>query len=137
GEEVVGVDYRRVPALDGIATYRASYNKTAIEDVFRRHQPRSVLHLGRIGNLAEDAELRFEMNVVGTQKIMQLCLQYKAASLVVLSTFHIYGAHPRNHIPISEEDPLRSGPEFPEIADAIQLDNMATTWVHQHREVRV
>jgi UDP-glucose 4-epimerase len=57
-------------------------------------------------------------------------------TLVVLSTFHIYGAHPRNHIPISEEDPLRAGPEFPQIADAIQLDNMATTWIYKHRDVR-
>src|SRR5205823_11123512 len=112
GHEVIGADYRDVPKLDGITTYRASYNKTAIEDVFRRHQPKTVLHLGRIGNLAEDPELRFEMNVVGTQKIMQLCLQVGAHTLVVLSTFHIYGANPRNHIPISEVDPLRAGPEF-------------------------
>ena len=137
GHEVAGVDYRHAAALDGVTMYKASYNKTAIEDVFRRQQPDAVLHLGRIGNLAEDAEWRFEMNVVGTQKIMHLCLQYKVKSLSVLSTFHIYGANPRNHIPISEEDVVRSGPEFPEIADAIQLDNMATTWVHQYRDVRV
>ena len=39
GEDVVGVDYRPIPPLGGtlaqVRTYQASYNKTAIEDVFR------------------------------------------------------------------------------------------------------
>lgn len=137
GREVVGVDYRPAPELPGVTIYRASYNKTAIEDVFRRHSIESVLHLGRVGNLSEEMEKRFELNVIGTQKIMKLCLAHEVKSLVVLSTFHIYGAHPKNHTPISEDDPLRAGPDFPEIADAIQLDNMATTWVYRHPEVSV
>jgi len=97
GREVVGVDYRPAPPLPGVTLYRASYNKTAIEDVFRRHSVESVLHLGRVGNLSEAMEKRFELNVVGTQKIMNLCLAHGVKSLVVLSTFHIYGAHPKNH----------------------------------------
>jgi len=137
GRAVVGVDYRAAPALLGVTIERASYNKTPIEDVFRRHPPEAVLHLGRIGDLSEQIERRFDLNVIGSRKIMQLCLAHRVRALVVLSTFHIYGAHPHNHTPISEEDPLRAGHEFPEIADAIQLDNMASTWVYQHPEVRV
>ncbi|MCW8138394.1 MAG: NAD-dependent epimerase/dehydratase family protein, partial [Planctomycetota bacterium] len=140
GEHVVGVDYRHVDGIEqripGVSVYRASYNKTAIEDVFRRHDVRALLHLGRVGNLSESIDKRFELNVIGSQKLMSLCLQHEVESLVVLSTFHIYGAHPRNHVPISEDDPLRAGTEFPQIADAIQLDNMATTWIYQHRAVR-
>jgi UDP-glucose 4-epimerase len=141
GEEVAGVDYRAVrdllPSLSKkLVVHRASYNKTAIEDVFRKQPVERVLHLGRVGNLSEDIEKRFELNVIGSQKLMSLCIQHGVRSLVVLSTFHIYGAHPRNPIPISEEDPLRAGPGFPEIADAIQLDNMATTWIYKHPAVR-
>jgi UDP-glucose 4-epimerase len=136
GHEVVGVDYRATPSIPGVVTYRKSYNKTAIEDVFRRHAFEAVLHLGRVGNLTEGVEKRFELNVLGSQRIMDLCLSYGVRALVVLSTFHIYGAHPRNPTPISEEDPLRAGYDFPQIADAIQLDNMASTWVYKHPEVR-
>ncbi|HSN99184.1 MAG TPA: NAD-dependent epimerase/dehydratase family protein [Candidatus Nanopelagicales bacterium] len=137
GRAVVGVDYRAAPLLDGVALERASYNKTAIEDVFRRHHPISgVLHLGRIGNLSEQIERRFDLNVIGSRKIRDICLSHRIPALVVLSTFHVYGAHPNNHTPISEEDPLRAGYEFPEIADAIQLDNMASTWIYQHPEIR-
>lgn len=140
GHEVVGVDYRPTPllmgALAGIKVYQANYNKTVIEDVFKHQAFDHVLHLGRVGNLKESIGKRFDLNVVGSQKIMNLCAQHGVKSLVVLSTFHIYGAHPANHIPISEEEPLRAGAEFPQISDAIQLDSMAGTWVYQHREVR-
>jgi len=137
GEDVAGVDYRAVTGVgDAYPVFRASYNKTAIEDVFRKVAPKRVLHLGRIGNLSEPIEKRFELNVIGSQKLMNLCVQHDVQALVVLSTFHIYGAHPRNHVPLPEDDPLRAGTDFPEIADAIQLDNMASTWIYKHPSVR-
>jgi UDP-glucose 4-epimerase len=140
GDVVVSADYRRIgnlpSSLSGMQTYRASYVKTAIEDVFRKHKFDAVLHLGRVGNLREDVSTRFDMNVYGSQKLSSLCVQHGVKSLVVLSTFHIYGAHPRNHTPISEDDPLHAGTEFPQIADAIQLDSMAANWVYRHPSVR-
>ncbi|MEO5728857.1 MAG: NAD-dependent epimerase/dehydratase family protein, partial [Byssovorax sp.] len=136
GHIVTGVDYREAQPIPGVVLHRASYDKTAIEDVFRRRSFDAVLHLGRVGNLTEEMEKRFDLNVLGSQKIMNLCLSYGVRSLIVLSTFHIYGAHARNPTPISEGDPLRAGYDFPQIADAIQLDNMASTWVYQHAEVR-
>lgn len=136
GDEVVGVDYRATgdlpPALAQISVYRANYNKTAIEDIFRKHAFERVLHLGRVGNLKESSGKRFDLNVIGSQKLMNLCAQHGVKRLVVLSTFHIYGAHPANHIPIAEDEPVRAGMDFPQLADAIQLDNMAGTWVFQH-----
>ena len=138
GFEVVGIDYRPPPSDLGYPalTYQANYNKTRIEDIFRRHPPSHVLHLGRVGNLKDQINKRFDLNVVGSRKVMDLSLRYGAKRLLVLSTFHIYGAHPANHIPIYEDEPLRAGVEFPQIADAIQLDNQAVTWVYQHPELK-
>ncbi len=136
GYRIIGVDYRPCRDLAVPADlYQAAYDKTRIEDVFRRHEPTHVLHLGRVGDLKQRMETRFNLNVVGTRKIMDLALRYRANRLVVLSTFHIYGAHPHNHIPISEDEPLRAGTEFPQIADAIELDNAAVIWAYQHPEL--
>ncbi len=137
GFEIVGVDYRAPPEDLGYpaTTFRANYNKTKIEDIFRRHPPSHVLHLGRVGNLKDQVNKRFDLNVIGSRKVMDLSIRYGAQRLLVLSTFHIYGAHHANHIPIYEDEPLRAGVEFPQIADAIQLDNQAVTWVYQHPEL--
>jgi UDP-glucose 4-epimerase len=139
GAEIVGVDYRPMtqPLWHPAEIYRANYNKTRIEDVFRRHPPTHVIHLGRVGNLKQTVEKRFDLNVLGSRKVMDLSLRYGAKRVVVLSTFHIYGAHPNNHTPIYEDDPLRAGADFPQIADAIQLDNQALAWMYQHPEVKV
>jgi UDP-glucose 4-epimerase len=137
GYEVIGVDYRplRKPLKCLLAFHQANYNKTRIEDLFRAHRPTHVLHLGRVGNLKEEAGKRFDLNVVGSRKVLDLTLKYQTRRLVVLSTFHIYGAHPHNHIPIAEEEPLRAGSELPQIADAIQLDHQAVIWAYRHPEV--
>jgi len=139
GHHVVGVDYRDPGDLGAemraVEMHRAHYHKTAIEDVFRRGPFEFVLHLGRVGNLSERAEKRFDLNVVGSKKLLSLCLTSDVRRLVVLSTFHVYGAHPHNHTPISEDDPLRAGPDFPELADAIQLDAMAAEWAYRHPQV--
>ena len=141
GHEVVGVDYRPTPPLEGtlggVQVHRANYNKTAIEDIFRHHAFERVLHLGRVGNLKESLGKRFDLNVVGSQKIMNLCRQHGVKRMVVLSTFHIYGADPANHTPISEDDPLRAGQQFPQIADAIQLDSMASRWVYESTDCSI
>ncbi|MCC6808890.1 MAG: NAD-dependent epimerase/dehydratase family protein [Deltaproteobacteria bacterium] len=138
GHEVIGVDYRTAPPglPKEIVIHRANYNKTRIVDVFRKHRPTMVLHLGRVGNLKEHPNKRFDLNVIGSAKLMDLSNELKVKRFVVLSTFHIYGAHPHNHIPIHEEEPLRAGQNFAQLADAVQLDNQANTWVYRHRNVR-
>lgn len=137
GFEIIGVDYRRHDDLPFAAKlYRASYNKTKIEDIYRRHTPSHVMHLGRVGNLKDNIDKRFDLNVMGSRKVLDLSVRYNAKRLVVLSTFHIYGAHPHNHVPIYEDEPLRAGSEFPQIGDAIQLDNQAVTWTYQHPELK-
>lgn len=138
GHEIIGVDYRK-PRNDlppEVQFYRANYNKRRIEDVMKKHAPTHVLHLGRVGNLKTRLNKRFDLNVMGSRKIMDMSLQVGVKRLVVLSTFHIYGAHPHNHIPIFEDEPLRAGTTFPQLADALQLDGQAITFAYQHRKMR-
>ena len=79
GHEVIGVDYRRArPDIpEGVVFYQANYNKRVIADVFRQHKPQRVLHLGRVGNLKTHANKRFDLNVMGSAKIMELSLEHQ------------------------------------------------------------
>lgn len=138
GHRVVGVDYRKKPDShpNEVPYTQANYNKTRIEDVFRRERPEVVIHLGRVGNLKVHEGKRFDLNVVGSAKVMELSLKYNVKRLLVLSTFHIYGAHHANHIPIYEDEPLRAATRFPQLGDAVQLDNMASQWTYRHPTLR-
>ena len=138
GDEVIGVDYRRAPVdlPRAITFYEASYNKRSIADVFRRHKPDAVLHLGRVGNLRVRRNKRFDLNVVGSAKIQEECVKHKVKRLVVLSTYHIYGAHPHNHVPILEDEPIRALQTVPQLSDAIQMDTQAATWTYRYRGLK-
>ena len=45
-----------------------------------------LMGLGRVGNLKESMGKRFDLNVVGSQKVMNLCRDHKVRRLVVLSS---------------------------------------------------
>ncbi len=137
--ELVGVDPRPAPSSthfpgEFIVT---DYHSRKLDEVFKRHTFDAVLHLGRIRESQKySPQYRFQMNVVGTQKLLDLCKLTGVKNLVVLSTYHVYGAHKLNPLQLTEDSPLRASQSFPELSDAVELDHAATTFMWKHRDVR-
>lgn len=137
--EVVGVDPR--PEAPGEyfpgKFIVANYHSRKLDEVFKEHTFDAVMHLGRIRESQRySPQYRFQMNVVGTQRLLDLCRNNGVKHLVILSTYHVYGAHRLNTLQLSEDSPLRASQSFPELADAVELDHAATTFLWKHREVR-
>jgi UDP-glucose 4-epimerase len=136
--ELVGVDPRPAPGPTHFpGTFIvADYHSRKLDEVFHQHQFDAVLHLGRIRESQKySPQYRFQMNVVGTGKLLELCKVSKVKHLIVLSTYHVYGAHKLNPLQLLEESPLRASQGFPELADAVELDHAATTFMWKDREV--
>lgn len=137
--ELVGVDPRPAPSPTHFSGkfYIADYHSRKLDEVFREHQFDAVLHLGRLRESQQmSMNYRFQMNVIGTQKLLDLCKENGVKDLVVMSTYHVYGAHKTNALHLTEEAPLRAAISFPELADAVELDHLATTFMWKNREVR-
>ena len=137
--ELVGVDPRPAPSSTHFPGefIVADYHGRKLDEVFQRHHFDAVMHLGRIRESQKySAHYRFQMNVIGTQKLLELCRQHHVKNLIVLSTYHVYGAHRLNALQLTEESPLRASQSFPELADAVELDHSAMTFMWKHREVR-
>jgi len=137
--EVVGVDVRRLldgRLIPGPFEYVRRYNQRRMADVFRRHRPDALLHLGRARSMELSTRKRYDQNVLGTRYLLELCAHGGVREVVVLSTFHVYGAHQYNHVLLDEDEPLRAIQTFPEIADSVELDHAATTFLWRHREAR-
>jgi len=137
--ELYGVDPRPLP--DGKVFpgkfFQADYRQRKMADLFRLHGFDSVVHLGRVPIAARLRKTqRFNLNVLGTRSLLDLALKYKVKSVIVLSTFHVYGAHQHNHLYISEDDPLLASQTFPEIVDAVELDNVSVTFSLRNPQVR-
>jgi UDP-glucose 4-epimerase len=136
--DLVGVDPRMPPSAQHFPgkLVVADYHSRKLDDVFREHHFDAVLHLGRIRESQKySPQYRFQMNVVGTGKLLELCKSTGVKHLIVLSTYHVYGAHKLNPLQLIEESPLRASQSFPELADAVELDHAATTFMWKDREV--
>lgn len=109
-----------------IKVYIVDVLKKKFEDVFRHERPQAVVHLGQIRHFRADPELRHEVNVLGTRRLLEFCAKYDVKQLVVVSSSYVYGALPENPYFLDEEAPLNSSRTYPEIRDLVEMDTLTT-----------
>lgn len=138
GHEVVGVCVRtiRPDHFPGPAVTVKRYDHRAVAEVFRQHQPDAMVHLGiRAGGYRAEAQQRYTQNVLGTRHLLELARKHSLKRVVVLGTYHVYGAHPHNPTFLREDAPMRAVQTFPELQDVVELDHTVTNFLWRHREV--
>jgi len=137
--DLIGVDPRPMPWGSSFPGkfIQVDYRRRQMAEVFRQNSFHGFIHLGRLPMLARAGmSTRYNVNVLGTRNLLELAAQFKIPHLVVMSTFHVYGAHQHNHLQIKENDPLRAGQIFPQISDAVELDLVSTIFSLQHPDTR-
>ncbi len=135
---IVAVDFRRrVEMREGMASYRVEYGKRAFEDIFRKHSIDAVIHLGRMGLYEYDHKRRYNANVLGTQKLLDLCLKYGVRQVVVLSTYFVYGASPYNPALLTEEYPLKASELTMDLVDSVELENLANIYLWKYPDLHI
>jgi UDP-glucose 4-epimerase len=70
---------------------------------------------------------------MGTNRILELCERSGVKKVIILSTFHVYGALPDNSIFLNEEAPLRASLRHPELRDVVEMDQICTNWMWKNQ----
>lgn len=136
--KIVAVDFRRrAHTQEGIHSYQVDYNKRSLEDIFRAHKIDGLIHLGRMGLYESDHYHRYNVNVLGTQKLLDLCRKYKVHQVIVLSTYFVYGASPYNSALITEDFPLKASELTMDLVDSVELENLATIYLWKYPELNI
>lgn len=135
---IIGVDSRHTDKFvnkKNIQYIKMRYTRGNFEKVFRDHKFDIVMHLGRIGHAqsATDIDARLDLNLMGTQRILDLCLKFAIKRVVILSTFHVYGALIDNTTYIKEDSPLRASIKYPELRDVVEMDQLCTSWMWKNQ----
>lgn len=137
--EIIGVDSRgvsRVPQLKGLTAMEIKYSRGNFENLFRTYQFDAVYHLGRISHSSNTDNVlakRIDLSVMGTSRILELCERSGVKKVVILSTFHVYGAYPDNSIFLKEDAPLRASMKHPELRDVVEMDQICTSWMWKNQ----
>mgnify|MGYP001339697315 CR=1 FL=1 len=136
--EITGLDNRNKPKNFDLPVEfkKVKYNRSNFERVFRAKNFDIVYHLGRITHAdlwAKQAD-RADINIIGTQKVLELSRHFKIKKVVLLSTYHVYGAYPDNPLFIPETYPLRATFKYPELVDVVEMDQGATNFMWRYKD---
>lgn len=116
-EVLVAQDVREVPEsrrLPGVVYEQQDVRDANVVDALRRHGIDTVVHLASIVTPGRGSSREFEysVDVLGTQNLLQACVNAGVAHLLVSSSGAAYGYHADNPDWLVETDPLRGNEVF-------------------------
>ena len=135
---VVAVDFRdQIYLGDDTPSFCIDFNKRVFEDLFKRYRFDAVIHLGRIMSSQGNRMSRYNANVLGTQKLLDLSQKYGVRQVLVLSTYHVYGANAYNPALMDEGAPLKGAELTMDLLDSVELENLATIYLWRHPNLNI
>ncbi len=137
---IIGVDNRpisKLPELSGVVYKKLRYSRNDFERLFRSYKFDYVFHLGRMthakSNPRASLAQRLDLNVMGTNRILELSLEHNIKKLIMLSTWHVYGAFPDNSIFINENSLLRASIQNADLRDVVEMDQLSTNFMWKNQ----
>jgi UDP-glucose 4-epimerase len=133
---IVGIDRRpfRERPKD-VEHHQVDIRKRKVEEVFRGARVEALIHLGIMHDPRVPFSEAHSFNILGTQKLFDLCVRHGVNKVVVLSSANVYGPLPDNSNFLTEEAPLMAADRFPSVRDLIELDMYAQSFMWKHPEI--
>lgn len=138
---IIGVDSRDLKNEVENSNFKFKkmrYTRGNFEKLFRENDIDIIYHLGRMSHSkntsANEVAQRLSLNLMGTNRILELSIRYKIKRVVVLSTHHVYGALSDNPVFIKEDANLRASIKYPELRDVTEMDSMCTNWMWKYKD---
>jgi UDP-glucose 4-epimerase len=138
--QVVSMDLRPIaPAarLAKVIYLEGDVRDAPFADHFSKHAIDTVVHLAAvIPSGRQNPKLEYEIDVMGSQRVLDACIQAKVEKIVVASSGAAYGYHPDNPAWLSEDAPVRGNDEFPYSRHKRLLEEMLARARSTHPELK-
>lgn len=136
-ERVIGVDRRPfVGRPKDVEHVQADLRKKKVEEVFRKHPVKAIIHMGIMHDPRMSAEDHHSFNVLGTTRVLECAAKFGVKKVVLLSSANVYGPSPDNSNFLTEEAPLMAASRFPLVRDLIEVDMLANAYFWRHPETQ-
>lgn len=117
-------DYRELDVTDAAAVRRL----VASERVD------AIVHLAFMLNPIRDEIRMYEVDVGGTQNVLEAATEAGVGQVLVTSSAVAYGAFADNPVPLTEENPVRGVPQFSYARDKAESDRLCQLWALERPE---
>lgn len=116
-KKIVALDVREVAPerrLPGVVYVREDIRSENLEEIFKRHRVRIVVHLAAIVTPGKNSNraLEYAVDVLGTENVLKACVAAGVKRIIVASSGAAYGYHAGNPAWITEAQPLRGNYAF-------------------------
>lgn len=133
GHEVVAVDSTRPDAP--VAFRQANPDRTVRGGTL--HGADVVVHLLHSVQPSHDPSRDAALDVEATRSVLRAAEAARVGALVHVSSATVYGAEDDNPVPLTEDAPLRAGPEFAYAWHKRLAEELVADWAEDHPEARV
>jgi UDP-glucose 4-epimerase len=119
---VIGLD-REPPAeeIAGLDFIQADMRNSLLVELLAAEQVAAVCHLKFVESVPRSEGI-FDLNVMGTMKVLEACAEAGVSKAVVKSSTAVYGAHPDNSALLTEEVPLRGSRRYGYTRDLVEIE---------------
>jgi UDP-glucose 4-epimerase len=104
----------------------------AMGPLLEAEQPDALVHLAFVLNPMHDEQTMYDIDVNGTQNVLDAASRAGIKQILVASSTTAYGAWPDNPVPLTEEDPVRGMPNYEYARDKTEIDRMCQLWAATH-----
>jgi UDP-glucose 4-epimerase len=118
------VEYRELDVTD----------RTRVHELVSSERPDVLVHLAFLLNPIHDENRMYEVDVGGTQNVLEAAEAAGVQQLLVTSSATAYGAFADNPLPIGEEHPVRGVPDFEYARDKAECDRLCQLWALRNPE---
>jgi len=106
----------------------------AIHELLGVEEPDVLIHLAFVLNPVHDEQTMYDIDVNGTQNVLEAASAAGVGHVLVTSSTTAYGAFADNPVPLTEEDTVRGAPDFSYARDKAESDRLCQLWALQHPE---
>jgi len=99
----------------GITYLKADVRSLEMNRIIKAHSVDAIVHLATIVTPPKGSshDLTYSVDVIGTQNILNACIENRVKKIIVTSSGAAYGYHADNQALLTEDDPIRGNREFP------------------------
>jgi UDP-glucose 4-epimerase len=132
---VIGLDdtppENEIKGLDFIQT---DLRNPVLIDLFREERVDTLCHLAFLETV-RPSENAFDLNVLGTMKLLGMCADAGVRKTVLMSSTMVYGAQPMNSLYLRENQPLQGNKSYGYIRDLIEIEAFVNGFQRQVPEM--
>jgi UDP-glucose 4-epimerase len=107
-------------------------DRAGVRAVLDRVRPDVLVHLAFILNPSHDEEFAYNVDVNGTQNVLEAADRAGTGQVLVTTSGVAYGAFPDNSVPLTEDDPVRGVAGFSYARDKTESDRLCQLWAATH-----